>query len=84
MWTSVRPWFACAWSPDCTQIATASRDSTARIWNVATQREVAKLEAGAYTHPLVWLYVSTFWDSLGYVGSPMVKSSQDERTGARV
>jgi WD40 repeat protein len=36
--------FECAWSPDGTRLATASRDSTARIWDVATRRELVKLE----------------------------------------
>ena len=36
--------FACAWSPDGTRLATASRDRTARVWDIFTRREVAKLE----------------------------------------
>ena len=33
-----------AFSPDGTQIVTASQDSTARIWNAATGKQVAVLE----------------------------------------
>jgi WD40 repeat protein len=39
---------SCAWSPDGTRLASASDDTTVRVWDVATGREV-----GASTRPLL-------------------------------
>ena len=41
-----------AWSPDSKRIVTASGDGTARIWNVATEKELFRLQ-GKHTQGLV-------------------------------
>jgi len=45
----------CAWSPDCTRLATAAQDATVRIWDVETWQEeelLGRYRAGAYTRSL--------------------------------
>jgi len=39
---------SCAWSPDGTRLAFSSDDTTVRVWNVTTGREVR-----AYTRTLI-------------------------------
>jgi len=64
MGTSVSPWYtahkyvvlACAWSPDGTQLASTTGDDPdglVIIWDVDSWEEVVRLEAGAYTRPLL-------------------------------
>jgi WD40 repeat protein len=38
--------FACAWSTDGAQLATAGADKTCRLWDVKSAREICKLDAG--------------------------------------
>ena len=47
--------FSCAWSPDGTKLATASRNATVRVWDVSTGREVAMLEGhGGKVNSCAW------------------------------
>ena len=73
-----------AFSPDGMQIATASRDRTARVWDIASGREVARLTHDHWVSRVVFSPGGTQITTIGYHGPARVWEIDSGRELARL